>query len=627
MNGRVQSLRGECCDFRRRLLLLAATLLTASAVAAGQDAARVLTPQTAHAQLAARLVDSDAPDDGGIASGQPPANDSCFTAQQITCGVVLADLTKATIDPGDPALTCFPGTPGPGVANVWFSFIAASSGDYMVRTCGTSFAGADSVIALYAGFCGNLFEICCNDDACGASNLLSSFCCPNLIAGEQYYIQVNCTSNAARGVYYLELLCDCESGGGGQNPCPWTCPAGAIVESEPNCGLPSDTTNGGCNSATPVYNSIGCGDTVCGTYGADSGTRDSDWYEFCLSGAMQVTVTAVGDAGTVVALVELPTGCSAPVIHQIVQAPMCEEVTLTACLSEGCYYVVILPDVFFGLTCGTRYKFTLSCTPVQTGACCVQGNCIDSISECECADLNGVFYAGTTCTQLDGRCGCDVICEGDVTRYENEPGCGIPVDTTNGGCTTSPPHFALIDCGDRLCGTYGAIGGLRDVDAYLLSISGTQSVTVSVFGDLPTFLTLTGWPASGVACDDIPDVPLFATTQYPCQSAVITATLNTGLYVVAVTPGLAITNVGCPHDYILTVNCQEQVVVGGDTNCDGTIDFFDIDFFLLALFNPAGYTAANPNCDIRSADMNGDGVVDFFDIDAFLDCLFNGDCG
>lgn len=59
-----------------------------------------------------------------------------------------------------------------------------------------------------------------------------------------------------------------------------------------------------------------------------------------------------------------------------------------------------------------------------------------------------------------------------------------------------------------------------------------------------------------------------------------------------------------------------------DTNCDGVVDFFDIDAFLLALFNPAGYQAQFPNCNILSADANNDGTIDFFDIDAFLQCLF-----
>lgn len=63
-------------------------------------------------------------------------------------------------------------------------------------------------------------------------------------------------------------------------------------------------------------------------------------------------------------------------------------------------------------------------------------------------------------------------------------------------------------------------------------------------------------------------------------------------------------------------------VTRADTNCDGAVDFFDIDPFLLALFDPTGYEAAFPDCALESADCNNDMSVDFFDIDAFLACLF-----
>jgi hypothetical protein len=60
----------------------------------------------------------------------------------------------------------------------------------------------------------------------------------------------------------------------------------------------------------------------------------------------------------------------------------------------------------------------------------------------------------------------------------------------------------------------------------------------------------------------------------------------------------------------------------GDMNCNGIIDFFDIDPFLLELFTPAAYASAYPQCDPSNADLSLDGTVDFFDIDPFLDVLF-----
>lgn len=60
----------------------------------------------------------------------------------------------------------------------------------------------------------------------------------------------------------------------------------------------------------------------------------------------------------------------------------------------------------------------------------------------------------------------------------------------------------------------------------------------------------------------------------------------------------------------------------GDTNCDGRVDFFDIDPFILALFDPAAYLAAFPHCGLDNADASLDGSVNFFDIDPFLALLF-----
>jgi 1,4-alpha-glucan branching enzyme len=59
----------------------------------------------------------------------------------------------------------------------------------------------------------------------------------------------------------------------------------------------------------------------------------------------------------------------------------------------------------------------------------------------------------------------------------------------------------------------------------------------------------------------------------------------------------------------------------GDCNCDGFINAFDIDPFVLALTDPAGYTATYPNCNLLNADANGDRTVNSFDIDPFVELL------
>lgn len=58
----------------------------------------------------------------------------------------------------------------------------------------------------------------------------------------------------------------------------------------------------------------------------------------------------------------------------------------------------------------------------------------------------------------------------------------------------------------------------------------------------------------------------------------------------------------------------------GDMNCDGVLNFADIDPFVLAMSNRKAYQALH-NCNYWLADINGDGAVDFADIDAFVAAL------
>jgi hypothetical protein len=59
----------------------------------------------------------------------------------------------------------------------------------------------------------------------------------------------------------------------------------------------------------------------------------------------------------------------------------------------------------------------------------------------------------------------------------------------------------------------------------------------------------------------------------------------------------------------------------GDLNCDGVVDFYDINAFVLAISDPLAYQAAYPGCNIMNGDCNGDGVVDFGDINDFVALL------
>ena len=84
-------------------------------------------------------------------------------------------------------------------------------------------------------------------------------------------------------------------------------------------------------------------------------------------------------------------------------------------------------------------------------------------------------------------------------------------------------------------------------------------------------------------------------------------------------------NEKCPPEVMVsTILALEPPQVLGDLNCDGNVNAFDIDPFVLALTDAAGYAAAFPGCNILNADINDDGVVNAFDIDPFVALLTGG---
>jgi hypothetical protein len=73
----------------------------------------------------------------------------------------------------------------------------------------------------------------------------------------------------------------------------------------------------------------------------------------------------------------------------------------------------------------------------------------------------------------------------------------------------------------------------------------------------------------------------------------------------------------------LVVGCLD--VARGDANCDGVVNVFDIDAFVLALTDPGAHAAAYPDCPLLcGCDINQDGLVNTFDIDPFVLCLTSG---
>ena len=64
------------------------------------------------------------------------------------------------------------------------------------------------------------------------------------------------------------------------------------------------------------------------------------------------------------------------------------------------------------------------------------------------------------------------------------------------------------------------------------------------------------------------------------------------------------------------------VVHHGDLNCDGAVNFADINPFVLYLSNNTVWQATYPGCPLQNGDINGDGLYpSFADINPFVALL------
>jgi hypothetical protein len=232
-----------------------------------------------------------------------------------------------------------------------------------VSLCGS---GYDTALYIMNGTTGGV--VGCNDDFCGLQSELDNV---SLAAGITYYIVVDGWSSNC-GDYTLAMS-ECPP------PCELVCAPGAFMENEPDCqdGY-VDTYNGGCNSATPVFNDVLCNDAgvwICGHYGnyvsVDGyDSRDTDWYRIVLDHAVTLNVCACAEGHFQILIVDGNHGC--PVTSTDILASNStmnghEQICASASLAAGTYYLWAGAADFTGVTCGSRYVLTVTgyeCPPV-----------------------------------------------------------------------------------------------------------------------------------------------------------------------------------------------------------------------------------------------------------------------
>ncbi len=288
----------------------------------------------------------------------------------------------------------------------------------------------------------------------------------------------------------------------------WVCPAGANISPEGVCSDGwSDTYDSGCAAGdTPlVPNELVCNTAWCGTSGTfvTSGTnaRDNDWYfvdltynslnpiwldptgTSCEARKIDISVYAEFDAEVLIWNLLTPQNPCAGTVDTSVDvfAKAGESIEFSFCKTKvadpshpwGDFFVVVRP-AYRGTSreypCGSRYWLYMSCAgDCDVGACCTPTGCVAAQTYAECCALGGSWFGqGTVCA--DFFCTCDT---GTFMIPENEPNCGQPTDTVDGGCNYTPNKFiTLPSCGAGVCGTISVWTDpnndiWRDLDWYL----------------------------------------------------------------------------------------------------------------------------------------------------------------
>ncbi len=180
----------------------------------------------------------------------PQGNDGCSSAIALCDGVTSNGTTVAATVDGTASCASSAGT-----ADVWYSYIPATSGSWVVDTCTGSY---DTALSVRTGNCPGTAEVGCDDDACGN---LKSRVTVAMTAGTRYLIRVSGFSGAT-GTFTVKV-----TGGGGQgcNPTGSCCAAaGTCTSVQQSACTGTFTAAGTCSPNTcPQPSGACCTGTAC----------------------------------------------------------------------------------------------------------------------------------------------------------------------------------------------------------------------------------------------------------------------------------------------------------------------------------------------------------------------------
>ena len=338
-----------------------------------------------------------------------PAGESCLYPLPLTVPSVVTGTTVGFANDYNYGPTSNNSAP-----DVVYEYTPAANQQVTFSLCGSAF---DTYLYIYPTTCGGT-PLYFNDDysGCGTQSQLT---CVDLTGGITYYVIVDGFSSNS-GAYTLTAD-ECI-------PCPAVCPPGGIAEGETVCSDEyDDVYNGGCNADPIVFQTVNCGDVICGTTGnfvvGTTNTRDTDWFELTLTEPKVVTFTVEGEFGKLIYIIQpgSPDPCDDAIDMATASTERCIDAVASATLDVGTYWLFVAPNVFTGIACGTPYNATIVCEDLPTGRCCYNGGDDCAVGTyLECQALSGVWAEGIDCTEP-----CPIIPPCEISYSD----CGTLVDT------------------------------------------------------------------------------------------------------------------------------------------------------------------------------------------------------
>ena len=263
-----------------------------------------------------------------------------FTVTGNTCG--FAD----DYDDGCP----YSGSTAPDVV---YQFVPTVDMAITIDLCASTY---DTKVYVFENTVDNV--IACNDDDCAFQSIIRNV---PVTTNNTYYIIVDGYGTSC-GNYDMTVS--------EYQPCILECPAGAMMEGEPDCydGY-NDIYNGGCNSTPyPVFQIIeptGEDITICGTTGVFQGDtwpyRDTDWFQLDLTEGSNICLSGDAEVPCYFFILDGRGGCMDAVMAWAAAGP-CSPVADTCYFCDpGAWWVWAGPASWDpDIACGSMYYVTIS---------------------------------------------------------------------------------------------------------------------------------------------------------------------------------------------------------------------------------------------------------------------------